>query len=306
MLELPQGGWICCRLNARRSKGYDLPTGPITKPARRSSVSPKQPRIGSTEIDPDAGSRKDRHQRAIATGQMIGRFSNDVPISKVRLPKLGKARPSATLPQDSTEPPPAPPIQRGYRTRDRKRLPFSIGPEATHDGLPPIEFTILERADWAHVGEADWLAEVVRRIAQEYPEFQVSMSLCFIMDGRPFSTINGQCRACLVAMFRLPGRPPVILLDVDHSGITALAGLMLRYQSECPFVEIEHHIQTLLNALVARNGKWDKTAEAGLPAFVTCRRLPRVLRQQGKRSTLKFLDLWTDRLVERIWVDSAS
>ena len=180
-------------------------------------------------------------------------------------------------------------------------MPVSVGPEAIRDGLPPIEFTILEPADWNHVGEADWLAEVVRRIAQEYPEFQVSMSLCLIKDGRTFSMANDQRRSCLVALFRLPDRPPVILLDVDHSGITALAGLMLRYQAECPFAEIEHHIQALLNALVDRNGKWDRKAETGLPDYVSCRRLPRVLRLQGKRSTRKFLDLWTDRLVERIW-----
>lgn len=288
----------------RALKGYELPTGPTTKPARRSSVGPERPKPGPTEIDPDAGSRKDRHQRAVATGQMIGRFSNDVPISKIRLPKAAKTRSLATLPQDSSEPPPAPPVERGRRPRERKRLPASVGPEAIHDGLPPIEFTILERADLAHVGETDWLAEVVRRIAQEYPEFQVSMSLCFITDGRPFSMVNGQRRACLVAMFRLPDRPPVLLLDVDHSGITALAGLMLRYQSDCPFVEIERHIQLLLNALVGRNGRWDRKAEAGLPAFVTCRRLPRVLRQQGKRSTDALLAQWTDRLVERISGDS--
>ena len=285
----------------RSLKGHDVPVGLIRKPTRRSQVGPERPKIRDPEIDPEAGSRKDRNQRAVLAGQTLGRFTNDVPISKVRLPKLAKATGHDPLPQDSTEPTPAPPVHRHHHIRDRKRMPVSVGPEAIRGGLPPIEFTILEPADWTHVGEADWLAEVVRRIAQKYPEFLVSMSMCLIKDGRTFSMVNDQRRACLVALFRRPDHPPVILLDVDHSGITALAGLMLRYQSECPFAEIEHHIKELLNALVDRNGKWDRKTETGLPDLVSCRRLPRVLRQQGKRSTRKFLDLWTDRLVERIW-----
>jgi hypothetical protein len=108
--------------------------------------------------------------------------------------------------------------------------------------LPPIEFQLLKTAGWECADETDWLASVVKRIAAETPDLSVSMSLCYLNGEREISRTSRDRRACLVAMFRGVDPPSVVLLDVDHAGITALAGMMLRYRVECPQIEIEEHV----------------------------------------------------------------
>ncbi len=128
------------------------------------------------------------------------------------------------------------------------------------------------------------------------------MSHFFLKKGRDFSEIGRGRRACLVALFRFPDRPPAVLIDVDHTGLRGLAAMMLRYTAECPFAEMEWHIKTLLDALVDNSGKWDRKAEANLPPFVTCTRQKKVLRRQGERTPEEMLSVWTERLLSRLAV----
>lgn len=141
---------------------------------------------------------------------------------------------------------------------------------------------------------------MVRRIAVLRPNIQISMSHIFLKKGREFSETGRGRRACLVALFQFPDRPPVVLLDVDHAGLRGLAAMMLRYTAECPFAEMEGHIKTLLDALVDNSGKWNREAEANLPAFVTRRRQKKVLRRQGERTSEEMLSVWTERLLNRL------
>ncbi|HLO78671.1 MAG TPA: hypothetical protein VK196_19620 [Magnetospirillum sp.] len=255
-------------------------------------------RLQGEEVDPTAQSRRDKRQRALPVIEKISAFENDVPVQKVKEPKVIIGKPVAVPGPDATDAGRAPRVRRPSVRRPREAV--SVGPEGLKGGLPPIEFQLLKTADWECAGETDWLASVIKRIAAENPDLSVSMSLCYLGGERSISRTSRHQRACLVAMFRGADLPPVVLLDVDHAGITALAGMMLRYRMECPQVEIEEHIQKLLDAMVARGGKWDKGAEALLPDHVRIRRLPRILRHQGKRSTVVMLNQWTDRLVERV------
>lgn len=253
-------------------------------------------RFQGEEVDPTAQSRRDKRQRALRVNEKISAFENDVPVEKVREPKVIIGKPISVAGPDAADAGRAPRV----RQLTVRRQVVSVGPEGLKGGLPPIEFQLLKAAGWECAGETDWLASVVRRIAAENPDLSVSMSLCYLNGEREISTTSRDRRACLVAMFRGVDLLPVVLMDVDHAGITALAGMMLRYRMECPQIEIEKHIQMLLDAMVARSGKWDKGAEADLPDYVRTRRLPRILRSQGKRSTAVMINQWTDRLVERV------
>jgi len=250
------------------------------------------------EVDPTAQSRRDKRQRALPVIEKISAFENDVPVQKVKEPKVIIGKPIPIPCPDLVDAGGTPRVRQPMVRRPREVV--SVGPEGLKGGLPPIEFQLLKAAGWECAGETDWLASVVRRIAAENPDLSVSMSLCYLNGEREISRTSRDRRACLVAMFRGVDLAPVVLLDVDHAGITALAGMMLRYRMERPQVEIEGHIQNLLDAMVARSGKWDKGAETMLPEYVRIRRLPRVLRHQGKRSTAEMLNQWTDRLVMRV------
>ncbi|MBF0326212.1 MAG: hypothetical protein HQL42_14220 [Alphaproteobacteria bacterium] len=248
---------------------------------------------GMPEIDPRLGSRRNQHQKALPLVERFSTFDRDIPVDRVKVPKVVAARDKpaqgAHTGAAKRRAASAPPVQ----------APVSLNPEVSQDGLPPIDFKHLERAD-DYVGETAWLAAVVRRIAVLRPHIQISMSHFFLRKGREFTKTSRGRRAFLVALFQFPDRPPAVLIDVDHTGLRGLAAMMLRYTTECPFAEMESHIKTLLDALVDNSGKWDRKAEADLPSFVTCKRQKKVLRRQGERTSDEMLSVWTDRLLNRL------
>ena len=249
---------------------------------------------GTPEIDPRLGSRRNQHQKALPLVERFSTFDRDIPVDRVKVPKVVVARDtSAHGGQDRVG-------KRRTASTSPGRVPVSLNLEASQKGLPPIDFKHLERAD-DYVGETAWLAAVVRRIAVLRPHIQISMSHFFLKKGREFSETGRGRRACFVALFRFPDRPPAVLLDVDHTGLRGLAAMMLRYTAECPFAEMESHIKTLLDALVENSGKWDRKAEADLPSFVTYSRQKKVLRRQGERTPDEMLSVWTDRLLVRFF-----
>lgn len=248
---------------------------------------------GTPEVDPRLGGRRNQHQKALPLVERFSTFDRDIPVDRVKVPKIVAAR---DIPAQGGHGAAA---KRRTASKAPARFPVSLNPEASQDGLPPIDFKHLERAD-DYVGETAWLAVVVRQIAVLRPHIQISMSHFFLKKGREFSEIGRGRRACLVALFLFPDRPPSVLIDVDHTGLRGLAAMMLRYTAECTFAEMEGHIKTLLDALVDNRGIWDRKAEGNLPSFVTCRRQKKVLRRQGERTPDEMLSVWTERLLNRL------
>ena len=248
---------------------------------------------GMPEIDPRLGSRRNQHQKALPLLERFSTFNRDIPVDRVKVPKIIAARDTPTQSGHGSA------AKRRTAPTAPARFPVSLNPEASQDGLPPIDFKHLERAE-DYVGETAWLAAVVRRIAVLCPHIEISMSHFFLKAGREFTKTSRGRRACLVALFQFPDRPPAVLIDVDHTGLRGLAAMMLRYTAECPFAEMEGHIKILLDALVDNSGKWDRKAEADLPSVVTCRRQKKVLRRQGERTPDEMLSVWTERLLDRL------
>ena len=248
---------------------------------------------GTPEVDPRLGSRRNQHQKALPLVERFSTFDRDIPVDRVKVPKVVAARDTPAQGAQGRA------AKRRMASTSPGRVPVSLNPEASQDGLPPIDFKYLERAE-DYVGETAWLAAVVRRIAVLRPYIQISMSHFFLKKGREFSETGRGRRACLVALFLFPDRPPSVLIDVDHTGLRGLAAMMLRYTAECPFAEMEGHIKPLLDALVDNRGKWDRKAEADLPSFVICRRQKKVLRRQGERTPDEMLSVWTERLLSRL------
>jgi hypothetical protein len=248
-------------------------------------------------INTTAGSRINVHQPAVPIPGKVGVFENNVPVKKIRNRVVRPVRSSPPTASGADERGASAKSSAAGRT---KRVSVSVGEAVGSQGLPPIEFQILEPAGWDYLGKLEPLIATIGRIAADHPEFGIIMSLCRLKSGRAFSMVNRQPRVCLVAIFRPPAMPPVVLLDVDHTGIAGLSGLLLRYREPCESVEIEGHIRLVLDALVDRGGKWDADAEADLPAAVACRRLPKVLRRQGKMTRAEHVAIWAERLIRRI------
>jgi len=249
---------------------------------------------GTPEIDPRIGSRRNQHQKALPLVERFSTFDRDIPVERVKVPKVVAAREAPTRNPDGGT------AKHRIASTAPVRFPASLNPEVSQSGLPPLEFKYLEHAEDIYAGETVWLAAVVRRISILRPHIQISMSHCFLKKGREFSETGRHRRACLIALFQFPDRPPAVLLDVDHTGLRGLSAMMLHYTAECPFTEMEGHIKALLDALVNNSGKWDRKAEPPLPAYVTCSRQKKLLRRQGERTPDEMLSVWTERLLLRL------
>ncbi len=133
--------------------------------------------------------------------------------------------------------------------------PVSMGDRTGGDGLPPLEVSMLEPADWTALGDLGLLVEILKRIEQGQPNLTLTTSLVFLKPGLTISNVPQGRRACLVAVFASPVRL-CVLLDVDHSDLAGgLSGLLLRYDRLCPMAEMERHIKMLLDRMVDRYGR---------------------------------------------------
>lgn len=133
-----------------------------------------------------------------------------------------------------------------------------MGPESPGAAVSPIEFDILENASWDDIGELEPLKKVIQLFAERNPDIRVSMSPCYLTEGRKVSLVGFRRRTYLVVVFERPGAFPIVLLDVDHSGERSLSSLVVRYREQPPGLVIERDIQSLMDGLVANSGKWPK------------------------------------------------
>ena len=177
-----------------------------------------------------------------------------------------------------------------------------MGQSATVAGLPPIEVSVLEPADWDAVGDLYLLVEILRRIEQSRPDLTLTASLVYLKPALAASSALRGRRACLVAVFVSPDGAPRVLLDVDHSNLPGgLSGLMLRYDQPCALSDMERHVKQLLDGMVDHYGHWDKEAERALPHWVTVKRLPKLLRMTERRGDGKYVERWSRRLKRMMW-----
>ncbi len=180
------------------------------------------------------------------------------------------------------------------------RLPVSVDNLALLNGLPSVEFSILEPAPWEHIGNLAFLNDVLQRIESVHEGLTVTRKLCYLKRGTSFSICGDRRRAYLLVLFTFPHCPPRVLIDVDHSNQDGLSGLFLRYDDPIPLVDVAAHLKLLLEALVDNYGHWDPIAEAWLSKFMTITRLPKLLRANERAMDDKYIGRWVNRLSKEL------
>lgn len=275
------------------------------EPASESQEPARPVHVRDHIIQDEAKSQEDVNQAIILLGGKRGVFTATARVAKILSPHCRrqapanaddqkaiprKTRSDAGHPVDPTLPP-------KVVTR-----PVSIGESANVDGLPPIEVSMLEPADWSAVGDLGLLVKVLQKLEKSKPDLTLTVSLVFLKPGLPVSYVPHGRRACLVAAFISSDRPPCVLLDVDHNNLAGgLSGLILRYTQSCPLADMERHVKQLLDHMVDRYGRWDNEAESTLPNWVTVERLPKLLRKTKRENDDKYVKRWQKKLGRTIW-----
>ena len=271
----------------------DLPPGPA-----------RSIHVREHEVDEKADSQKDINQDMIMLGSKRGVFT--APARVVRILSPARVRRTIKEPGDQEPSPrksrsdaggpidPTLPVKTVTKT-------VSMGEEAVTGGLSPLEVLTLEQASFEAIGDLGVLVETLKLIERSQQDLTLTTSLVFLKQGRTVSRNPQGRRSCLVAVFTSSGKPPSVLLDVDHSGLVGgLSGLMLRYDRICPLDEMEQHIKQLLDTMVDRYGNWDKVAECTLPDWVTVKHLPKLLRMTERAGDKEYVWRWARRLTNEI------
>jgi hypothetical protein len=163
----------------------------------------------------------------------------------------------------------------------------------------PLEFRALEPASVMELGTLELLQETARSIAEAAPHLSVDSAPCFLKAGRSFSVVGRNRRTALVVIIRQRLREPVVLLDVERTGVTALALLALRFrESDTSDEAIETTVQKVLDGLVDRGGFWDTKVENEIKERCECEHLAKALipRNCGNSNAA----LWAARLLVRL------
>lgn len=188
------------------------------------------------------------------------------------------------------------------KPRRRKVSVAEPGPGAV---LKALEFELLEPMETSWVGTLGPLVEVLKRMAGMMPEVRVASSLTPVRDDYRVSRIGESRldrRPALVGVLWPDDRPPVVLIDVDHSEGLSLAMLALRYGAQPLMKDIETDVRALLDAMVGRSGAWHLEAvdERVASGALDVARMIKVLRQPYAQERTDYLAEWTVKLIERL------
>lgn len=175
----------------------------------------------------------------------------------------------------------------------------SAGEPGARGALPPIDFTSLQNAANVKLGTLEALYDVAMEMRAMVPSLQIGAQPLFLKEGRAFSLAGQERRLALAVVIQRADHPPTILLDVERTGVAALALMALRFKtSSIPSASVEQAVGTMLDGLVDQGGSWSSSAEALLSALCDCERLPKALcPRQGKGFSARD---WAARLIERL------
>ncbi|OZB38850.1 MAG: hypothetical protein B7X48_11660 [Acidiphilium sp. 34-60-192] len=255
-------------------------------------------------LDTDEDSQPNTNQDVVLLGGKRGCFDNGAKVIKVLRP----CRTDNLNRKDTTEDRRKSNRRRSnYRSAINHDIPpvvvkqtVSAGEPALSGGHKQIDFAILERSEPERIGELRLLEKILLRIEASQSDFTLTRRWLFLKRGKAVSVNNRHRRACLLAVFTAPTRPPRVVLDVAHGNLHGLSGLLLRYNAPCPLAKVEAHSKILLDALVDKNGHWDREAETELLEIVRVQRLRRLARMTDRGADEDYVVGWVEKLGKEI------
>ncbi len=177
----------------------------------------------------------------------------------------------------------------------------SVSPESSESNLPPTEFRILDIAKNRNSEDLERLMRVIEVMTNGLKDVRVLKALCQLKVGRAFSMVGGLQRLCLVAVFFRKEKPPVVLLDVEHSGKKALSTMLIRFKQDIELNAVEDHVQLILDKLIYQGGQWDVKIDAPLDNDAVYERLPKVMRPKLEGDEDQNTASWAAKLSKKIF-----
>jgi len=233
------------------------------------------------------GSKSDSKQRALdgVTKQSV--FDEKIDVEK----KFTEVERSAT---NSSSP------EKYSGEKEQLTVCVSVADQGVSAEVPPIEFRVLTPAYWDYLGDLEGTTKVIERLASYCTNTKFSMSLCYLKAGRAFSMVNRLPRVALVVVIESERKPPVVLVDIERTGVIALSVQMLRFKQNVTFERMESYIKNMLDGLVDSSGHWDKRIEVSSDECCTFGRLPKMFTPRNEINSAERVDKWAIKLLNKL------
>ena len=164
--------------------------------------------------------------------------------------------------------------------------------------IPPLEFKLLLPILSENIGDLEALDETVRHMRDMLTSVNFYMSIVHLKQGRAVSNCGRSNRAAMVVIITRNENTPIVLLDVERTGIIALSLMALHFKYEANTVQIENVIKNILDGWVDCGGHWSIEVERLLSDHCSFERIPKILIPRNKFEI--YGKLWAIRLIDRL------
>lgn len=226
-------------------------------------------------------------QRALEEVTKLSDFDETIVVEK----KFVDAEAAGTKPKISEKPP---------VEKEQKTVWVSAAEQGINAEVPPIEFKVLSLASWDLVGDLEGTVKTIERLSAYCPSAYIAMSLCHLKSGRVFSMSNRSPRVALVIVVKTETNPPIVLIDIERTGVPALSVQMLRFKEYVTFEYMESYIQNMLDGLVDSSGHWNTRIEVSSDEYCAFERLPKMFTPRNNTISSEQVDKWAIKLLNKL------
>lgn len=187
---------------------------------------------------------------------------------------------------------------KGQKPKSTKTVQVTTSERAGGAKIPSLEFKMMSPASAANMGDLDALDETVRHMRDILPNVSFGMSLVQLKQGRAVSVSGKNERAAMVVIITPPGKAPIVLLDVERTGIIALSLMAMRVEPGVSSNHLEDAVKQMLDGWVDCGGHWSSNIEEQLSKLCQFERIPKILIPREKSAQLA--KWWAEKLIERL------
>ena len=187
---------------------------------------------------------------------------------------------------------------KGQKPKSTKTVQVTTSERAGTTRIPSLEFKMMPPASSANMGDLDALDETVRHMRDILPNVSFGMSLVQLKQGRAVSVSGKKERAAMVVIITPPGKAPIVLLDVERTGIAALSLMAMHFEPGVSSNHLEDSVKHMLDGWVDCGGHWSTSAEECLSKLCQFERIPKVLIPREKSA--HFGKWWAEKLIDKL------
>jgi hypothetical protein len=192
----------------------------------------------------------------------------------------------------------APATGKGQKPKSTKTVQVTTSERAGRTKIPSLEFKMMPPASSANMGDLDALDETVRHMRDILPSVSFGMSLVQLKQGRAISVSGKNERSAMVVIITPSGKAPIVLLDVERTGIVALSLMALRFEPGVSSNHLEDSVKHMLDGWVDCGGHWSSNIEEQLSKLCQFERIPKILIPREK--SVQLAKWWAEKLIERL------